>query len=96
MSTELLTEQTVVAYLVEKKIISAADIAEVEVLTGGVSNVVLAITTKDKKLVLKQALAELKVAEKSPCTIVVLSPSNSLINLLITGLSKSFFAATNL
>ena len=64
MSTELLTEQTVVAYLVEKAIISAADTAEVEVLTGGVSNVVLAITTKDKKLVLKQALAELKVAEK--------------------------------
>ena len=33
MSTELLTEQTVVAYLVEKAIISAADAAEVEVLT---------------------------------------------------------------
>jgi 5-methylthioribose kinase len=64
MSTELLTEDTVVAYLIEKGIISATDKAEVEVLTGGVSNVVLAITTSDKKLVLKQALAELKVAEK--------------------------------
>jgi 5-methylthioribose kinase len=64
MSTELLTEQTVVFYLIEKGVISATDQAEVEVLTGGVSNVVLAITTKDKKLVLKQALAELKVAEK--------------------------------
>ena len=64
MSTELLTEDTVVAYLIEKKVISATDQAEVEVLTGGVSNVVLAITTADKKLVLKQALAELKVAEK--------------------------------
>ena len=64
MSTELLTEDTVVAYLIEKGIISTTDKAEVEVLTGGVSNVVLAITTSDKKLVLKQALAELKVAEK--------------------------------
>jgi 5-methylthioribose kinase len=64
MSTELLTEDTVVSYLIDKGIISTADKAEVEVLTGGVSNVVLAITTSDKKLVLKQALAELKVAEK--------------------------------
>jgi len=64
MSTELLTEESVVAYLIEKEVISATDFAEVEVLTGGVSNVVLAITTADKKLVLKQALAELKVAEK--------------------------------
>ncbi len=64
MSTELLTEDTVLSYLIEKGIISANDQAEVEVLTGGVSNVVLAITTAEKKLVLKQALAELKVAEK--------------------------------
>lgn len=64
MSTDLLTEDTVLNYLIEKGIISANDQAEVEVLTGGVSNVVLAITTSDKKLVLKQALAELKVAEK--------------------------------
>ena len=64
MSIELLTEDSVVSYLVEKGIIAATDIAEVEVLTGGVSNVVLAITTPSKKLVLKQALAELKVAEK--------------------------------
>jgi 5-methylthioribose kinase len=64
MSIELLTEDTVVSYLVEKGIITSTDLAEVEVLTGGVSNVVLAITTPSKKLVLKQALAELKVAEK--------------------------------
>jgi len=64
MSTELLTEDTVVAYLINKGIISATDKTEVEVLTGGVSNIVLAITTSNKKLVLKQALAELKVAEK--------------------------------
>ena len=64
MSTELLTEDTVLTYLIEKKIISASDQAEVEVLTGGVSNVVLAITTKNQKMVLKQALAELMVAQK--------------------------------
>ena len=64
MSTELLTSDTILAYLIEKKIISANDQAEVEVLTGGVSNVVLAITTKNQKMVLKQALAELMVAQK--------------------------------
>jgi 5-methylthioribose kinase len=64
MSAELLTSDTVLAYLIEKKIISASDQAEVEVLTGGVSNVVLAITTKNQKMVLKQALAELMVAQK--------------------------------
>jgi 5-methylthioribose kinase len=64
MSTELLTSDTVLNYLIEKKIISASDQAEVEVLTGGVSNVVLAITTKNQKMVLKQALAELMVAQK--------------------------------
>ena len=64
MTTELLTEETVVTYLIDKGVIAKGEQAEVEVLTGGVSNVVLAITTADKKLVLKQALAELKVAEK--------------------------------
>jgi 5-methylthioribose kinase len=64
MSTELLTADTVLAYLIEKKIISASDQAEVEVLTGGVSNVVLAITTRNQKMVLKQALAELMVAQR--------------------------------
>lgn len=64
MSTDLLTQETVVPYLIEKGVIAATEQAEVEVLTGGVSNTVLAITTPDKKLVLKQALAELKVAEK--------------------------------
>lgn len=62
--TELLTRDTVLAYLIDKKIISANEPAEVEVLTGGVSNIVLAINTNDKKIVLKQALAELLVAQK--------------------------------
>ena len=64
MSVELLNKDTVVQYLTDKNVISATDKAEVEVLTGGVSNVVLAITTADQKLVLKQALAELAVSEK--------------------------------
>lgn len=64
MTTDLLTPDTVLAYLVSKEIISANEPAEVEVLTGGVSNVVLAISTQRKKMVLKQALAELRVAQK--------------------------------
>ncbi len=64
MSVELLNKETVVKYLTDKKVISTSDNAEVEVLTGGVSNVVLAITTANQKLVLKQALAELAVSEK--------------------------------
>ena len=64
MSVELLNKDTVVKYLTDKKVISTSDKAEVEVLTGGVSNVVLAITTANQKLVLKQALAELAVTEK--------------------------------
>lgn len=64
MSVELLTEETVVAYLQSRGVISASEKAEVEILTGGVSNVVLAVQTQSKDLVLKQALAELKVATK--------------------------------
>jgi len=64
MTTELLTPDTVLAYLINKRIISPDEKAEVEVLTGGVSNIVLAISTKHKKMVLKQALAELLVAQK--------------------------------
>lgn len=64
MSSELLTEETVIPYLLAKGIVAESDRPEVEILTGGVSNVVLAISTSTQKLVLKQALAELKVAEK--------------------------------
>jgi 5-methylthioribose kinase len=64
MSTELLNQDSVIAYLIDKGIVASSDNPEVEILTGGVSNVVLAISTDSKKLVLKQALAELKVAEK--------------------------------
>lgn len=60
MDKELLDETTVVAYLTNRGIISGP--AEVEELTGGVSNVVLAVKSGDKDLVLKQALPQLKVA----------------------------------
>jgi len=64
LSVQLLDEHTVIPYLIEKKVIKENENPLVEVLTGGVSNVVLAVTTNTQKLVLKQALAELKVAEK--------------------------------
>jgi hypothetical protein len=54
VSVELLDQSTVVEYLISKSVISPDENAEVEVLTGGVSNVVLAITTPTQKLVLKQ------------------------------------------
>jgi 5-methylthioribose kinase len=60
MEKELLNENTVVAYLTNRGIISGS--AEVEELTGGVSNVVLAVKAGNKDLVLKQALPQLKVA----------------------------------
>lgn len=60
---ELLTEGTVVDYLINKGLFAHDEEIEVEVLTGGVSNTVLAISTATKNLVLKQALPALKVAE---------------------------------
>ena len=60
MEKDLLDETTVVAYLTNRGIISGP--AEVEELTGGVSNVVLAVKAGAKDLVLKQALPQLKVA----------------------------------
>ena len=60
----MLDERTVVAYLKERKIFSPQSNPSVEILAGGVSNVVLAITGEGKDLVLKQALPELKVKAK--------------------------------
>ena len=60
MDKELLDETTVVAYLTNRGIINGP--AVVEELTGGVSNVVLAVKSDSKDLVLKQALPQLKVA----------------------------------
>jgi 5-methylthioribose kinase len=61
MNAALLDETTVVAYLKERKIFSRRANPLVEILTGGVSNVVLGISGEGKDLVLKQALPELKV-----------------------------------
>ena len=41
MGIELLNKDTVVDYLISKDVIAQSDPVEVEVLTGGVSNVVL-------------------------------------------------------
>lgn len=59
---KLLDHKTVVTYLKDRKIFSPGSSPLVEVLTGGVSNVVLAVSGEGKDLVLKQALPELKVA----------------------------------
>lgn len=64
MPLELLNGVNVFAYLIEQGIIKAGEKTAIDELTGGVSNTVLAITTKTRNLVLKQALPELKVAQK--------------------------------
>jgi 5-methylthioribose kinase len=60
---DLLNEVTVIEYLIDKGLFTAAETIKIEILTGGVSNTVLAISTETQNLVLKQALPELKVAE---------------------------------
>jgi 5-methylthioribose kinase len=62
MSIELLNQETVVGYLTRRGLINSP--AVVEVLKGGVSNVVLAIETATQEYVMKQALPELRVATK--------------------------------
>ena len=64
MSVELLNATTVVPYLLERHVITSTDNIVVEELSGGVSNVVLAVRNNEVDVVLKQALAELKVASK--------------------------------
>ncbi len=61
---ELLNEVSVLPYLIKHGVLTAGEKVIIETLTGGVSNTVLAITTKSRNFVLKQALPELKVAEK--------------------------------
>jgi 5-methylthioribose kinase len=64
MSVELLTEESVIPYLVSRGVFAQGEEVTVETLTGGVSNIVLAVKGASKDIVLKQALAELKVATK--------------------------------
>lgn len=60
---ELLNEESVIPYLVEHGVIHADEKVIIEILTGGVSNTVLSVTTDNRAMVLKQALPQLKVAE---------------------------------
>jgi 5-methylthioribose kinase len=64
MVAELLDESSVLSYLLQKKVISDLQSTRVEILTGGVSNFVIAISTPENSYVLKQALPELKVKVK--------------------------------
>ena len=58
----MLDEGSVISYLTERKLLSGN--ATVEVLTGGVSCVVLAVTSDEREVVVKQALPELKTKAK--------------------------------
>ena len=58
----MLDESSVVAYLTERGLLSGN--ATVEVLTGGVSCVVLAVKSNEREVVVKQALPELKTKAK--------------------------------
>lgn len=61
MSVELLTELSVIPYLKSRGLIDPDSQPQIEVLTGGVSNIVFAVQQGDHDIVLKQALPELKV-----------------------------------
>ena len=58
----MLDESSVIPYLTERKLVTGN--ATVEVLTGGVSCVVLAVKSPERELVVKQALPELKTKAK--------------------------------
>ena len=63
----MLDESSVISYLTERKLLQADSClgnATVEVLTGGVSCVVLAVTSDEREIVVKQALPELKTKAK--------------------------------
>ena len=59
-----MNEISVVRYIVDKGLVFENEILRVEKLSGGVSNLVFAISTKSGNLILKQALPELLVTEK--------------------------------
>ena len=58
----MLDESSVIPYLTERKLLTGN--ATVEVLTGGVSCVVLAVASDEREVVVKQALPELKTKAK--------------------------------
>lgn len=64
----LLTVDTAVDYAVERDLLPSADGATAEVLVGGVSSVVIAISRQGRELVVKQALPRLRVAAEWTAT----------------------------
>jgi 5-methylthioribose kinase len=60
----LLSPDSVAAYLGRRGLVDAGEEASTAVLGGGVSNVVLAVQAGDRRLVLKQALPRLRVADE--------------------------------
>jgi 5-methylthioribose kinase len=64
MNVELLTEDSVLPYLISRGIFLQGEAVNIEILMGGVSNIVMALKSERKDIVIKQALAELKVATK--------------------------------
>lgn len=60
-ASPLLDESTVIPYLRNRLIISQEESPLIEILTGGISNVVFGVSTGEKDMVLKQALPELIV-----------------------------------
>ncbi len=61
MTAELLDENSVTAYVIEQGLFSSSSKVDVQLLTGGVSNVVIALCAEGKEYVLKQALPQLRV-----------------------------------
>ena len=61
---ELLSVATVGAYLQARKVFRKGDSMRVEELGGGVSNIVLAVSCEDTRVVVKQALPRLRVEDE--------------------------------
>src|SRR2546423_11631652 len=64
MAVELLSDVTVGEYLVERGVLPASDWIRVRALGGGVSNIVLSVHRGDLRVVVKQALPRLRVADE--------------------------------
>ncbi|SRR6266516_2489942 len=64
MAVELLSDVTVGEYLVERGVFPASDGIRVRELGGGVSNIVLSVRRGELRVVVKQALPRLRVADE--------------------------------
>lgn len=60
---ELLSKETVIAYLAQRGVVASAENAVISQLSGGVSNVVLAADCGGVRVVVKQALPQLRVKD---------------------------------